>query len=83
MAVWGVEEATGNWLFPLATTPAGLGLIIVLTTGAEEEGRFGGRNRDFCERGIGTWPGMNGGKGCVVREKQSLVTVSCSHVHTT
>lgn len=63
VAVWGVEEATGDWFFPWAITP-GLGLIMVLTIGAEEEGRLGGMNGDFCERGMGSWPGRNGGKGC-------------------
>ena len=67
VVVWGVEEATGDWLFPSAITP-GLGLIIVLMRGAKEEGRLGGTNGDLCERGMGTWPGMNGGKGCWVRE---------------
>lgn len=62
LAICGVEEATGDWFLPSATVP-GLGLIIVLTTGAVEEEGLGIANGDFCERGMGSWPGMKGGKG--------------------
>lgn len=62
LAVWGVEEATGDWVLPSAAVP-GLGFIIVLTIGAVEEGGLGTAKGDFCERGMGSWPGMKGGKG--------------------
>ena len=78
LAVWGVEEATGDWVLPSAAVP-GLGFIIVLTIGAVEEGGLGTAKGDFCEWGMGSWPGMKGGKGwwCVcVREH-----VQCVYMH--
>ena len=81
MAVCGVEEATGDWSFPSETTP-GLGLIMVLMTGAEgEEGRWRGTNGDFCVSGMGSWPGTNGGKGYgdVWWERHQSVTQPCTH----